>query len=93
MVAHIQTTVVVGEASSIIVNTVVTDASCGNANGTAQVNANGGTGAFGFQWSTGAATTTINGLTAGGLYRYCYGCEWMYSYNHRRCCEFRWTFT
>ena len=59
------TTIVVGEASIINVNTIVTDASCGNANGTAQVNANGGTGAFGFQWSTGAATTSINGLTAG----------------------------
>lgn len=59
------TTIVVGEASAIVMSTLVTDASCGNANGTALVSASGGTGAFGFQWSTGAATTTISGLAAG----------------------------
>jgi len=59
------TTIAVGEASAINVIVLVTDASCGNTNGTAQVNANGGTGAFGFQWSTGANTTSISNLAAG----------------------------
>lgn len=59
------TTIAVSEAPAIFMSILATDASCGNANGTASVSAIGGTGAFGFQWSTGAATTTISGLAAG----------------------------
>ena len=61
----IQENVAIQEPSAI--NTVVntTDATCGQSNGTAQVNTNGGTGALNVLWSTGANTNSINTLSAG----------------------------
>jgi hypothetical protein len=58
-------TVSVGEATAINLVVNATDASCGNANGSAQVNGNGGTGALTYQWSTGTPGTSIINLSSG----------------------------
>jgi len=44
---------------------LVTDASCGDANGTAQAMATGGTGGYTYLWSTGATSMNIDGLISG----------------------------
>jgi len=43
----------------------VTDTTCGENNGTASVNANGGTAPFSYAWSNGGNTQTITGLALG----------------------------
>ncbi|MBK9400619.1 MAG: SprB repeat-containing protein [Bacteroidetes bacterium] len=60
-----QETVIVGEATAINLIVNATDASCGNANGSAQVNGNGGTGGLTYQWSTGTPGTNIINLSSG----------------------------
>ncbi len=57
--------IAVGEAPAINLQLSVTDATCGNANGSAQVNGNGGTGILSYQWSTGASGNAISNLSAG----------------------------
>ena len=47
------------------VSTTQTNATCGNANGTATVNSQNGVGLTSFLWSSGAATQTATGLAAG----------------------------
>lgn len=42
-----------------------TDEGCGSGNGTATVNASGGSEPYGYNWSNGGITTTITGLSAG----------------------------
>ena len=59
--------VTVGEPTAIVLTTTSTDASCGNADGTATVNAAGGTGAYTYLWDDPATQTiaTANALLAG----------------------------
>jgi hypothetical protein len=47
------------------VSTIKTNATCGNANGTATVNSQNGVGLASFLWSSGATTQTATGLAAG----------------------------
>lgn len=58
-------TVNVGQALAINLAVIAVDATCGSANGNAQVNGNGGTGVLSYQWSTGVSSATINSLAAG----------------------------
>ncbi|MEM7373980.1 MAG: PKD domain-containing protein [Bacteroidota bacterium] len=47
------------------ISSTVLDANCGQADGSAQANTNGGTSPFQFEWSTGAQGQSISGLPAG----------------------------
>lgn len=60
-----QDQVVVGEAPAIVLNTIVTDATCGTSNGTAQVAGAGGNGVLNYVWSDGTVGVSISGLPAG----------------------------
>ncbi|MBN4066153.1 SprB repeat-containing protein, partial [Candidatus Amoebophilus asiaticus] len=55
--------VTISEPPALTLTTGKTDATCGNADGTASVTASGGTGAYTYSWSNGAATQTIVNLT------------------------------
>ncbi|MBL7922924.1 MAG: gliding motility-associated C-terminal domain-containing protein [Bacteroidia bacterium] len=55
----------VAEPAAISLNITVNDASCGNANGNAQVSGSGGTGNLSYQWSNGSGSNSISALTAG----------------------------
>lgn len=55
----------VGEAPAISIQANVTDATCGSSNGSLQVNVSGGTGAYGYVWSNGQNTSSLNGLASG----------------------------
>lgn len=55
----------VNQPSSILMTTSKTDATCGNANGSASVTATGGTPPFTYKWSTGGSTQIITNLTSG----------------------------
>ena len=57
------TTVVVSEPIQITLTTSSTDATCGQADGSADVSAIGGTGAYIYLWSNGATTLSINNIT------------------------------
>jgi gliding motility-associated-like protein len=51
--------------SAIALSTSSTPSACGNPNGTATVNALGGTGAYSYSWSSGGGAATESGLIAG----------------------------
>lgn len=51
--------------SAATISTTKTNATCGNANGTATVNSQNGIGLANFLWSSGATTQTATGLAAG----------------------------
>ena len=51
--------------NNIQVTSVVTNASCGNSNGSISITASGGTAPYTYLWSNGQTTTTINNLDAG----------------------------
>jgi gliding motility-associated-like protein len=55
--------ITVTQPPAMVVSTSSTPSSCGNANGSASVNASGGTGAFTYAWSPNGGT----GITAGNL--------------------------
>ena len=55
----------INEPVAINLSVSSTQASCGNANGSAVVLANGGTGAYQYLWSNGALSATASGLVAG----------------------------
>ncbi|MBX7095179.1 MAG: gliding motility-associated C-terminal domain-containing protein [Flavobacteriales bacterium] len=55
----------VTEPSALQAAFVVTDAACGQCNGTIAATANGGTGSYSFDWSNGQTGTTATGLCAG----------------------------
>ncbi|MBL7891971.1 MAG: hypothetical protein JNL63_05035, partial [Bacteroidia bacterium] len=57
--------VTVSEPSVISLSPSVTDASCGNSNGSATVTGTGGTGALSYLWSNGTSGQTISGVGAG----------------------------
>lgn len=54
----------VTEPTPIVINTSSVDAHCNLSDGSASANANGGTGALGFQWIGGPATTNYNNIPA-----------------------------
>jgi len=58
-------TVVINQPNVIVPITSSTDATCGNSDGTASVSATGGTGAYSYEWSSGATTADVTGLAAG----------------------------
>ncbi|GIV33429.1 MAG: hypothetical protein KatS3mg031_0964 [Chitinophagales bacterium] len=55
----------VGVSQGIVINGVVSDASCGSTNGTINVTLSQGVAPFTFAWSNGAVTEDITSLTAG----------------------------
>lgn len=58
--------IVLSAASPLNASAVGTNVSCfGGTNGTANVTANGGTGNLNYQWSNGATTASVSGLTTG----------------------------
>ncbi len=58
--------VIITQPTAIIISTSQTNEKCnGDCNGTASVNASGGTPGYFYKWSTGATTTSINNLCAG----------------------------
>lgn len=60
-------TVAITEPTAIVLNLSSTNASCGNANGSATVNALGGTPPYSYAWSpSGGSAALANNLTAGG---------------------------
>ncbi|MBK9524702.1 MAG: PKD domain-containing protein [Bacteroidetes bacterium] len=60
------TSVTINEPPAIVVNTSSTTDLCGASNGTASVNANGGTAPLTYNWTpTGGSGTTASGLTGG----------------------------
>ena len=59
------TTVNVGQAAAINLQLSITDATCGAANGSASIAANGGTGVLSYLWSQGQSSTSITNLSAG----------------------------
>ena len=58
-------TVNIAEPSLIVANEVITNATCGLADGGATVAPTGGTGGYTYVWSNGPTTPTVNGLAAG----------------------------
>jgi len=58
-------TATVGAIAAPTCTASATNAICGDANGTATVNAAGGTAPYSYAWSNGGNTQTITGLTAG----------------------------
>ena len=54
----------VHQPTDIVIQTNITDASCGNANGSAVVTPSGGTPGYTYLWSTGSNTNTISGVVA-----------------------------
>jgi hypothetical protein len=68
-------------AINLLINT--TDATCGAANGSVQLNGNGGTGVLSYIWSGGQTSTTLNALAAGRLYSNRYRRKRMYFHRHR----------
>jgi hypothetical protein len=61
-------TALIGDGCSpcvLAVSPLVTNASCGNANGSINANASGATGTPTYAWSNGATSAVVNGLTAG----------------------------
>ncbi len=62
----LQTAAQVNEPASIQLNTASTPATCGTANGTISVVANGGAGAYTYDWNSGTySTAVVNGVAAG----------------------------
>jgi len=59
--------VVINQPTAIVTTSTVTPASCGSNNGSAVVNATGGTGVITYSWSTGASGSTLSGV-GGGTY-------------------------
>ncbi len=57
--------VLVNEPDKITLADSIQNASCGNADGAAAVNASGGTPPFAYAWSTGATTQIVSNLAAG----------------------------
>ena len=57
--------VVVSQVNGPSVSITTTDASCGNADGSATASASGGNGTYNFTWSNGQTGATITGLAAG----------------------------
>ncbi|MFN8155479.1 MAG: gliding motility-associated C-terminal domain-containing protein [Bacteroidia bacterium] len=55
----------INEPTAINLSASSNPASCGNANGSASVLANGGTGVYAYLWSNGTATASANNLVAG----------------------------
>lgn len=55
----------VNEASAIIINSVVTNAACGDSTGSIQLNVSGGIPNYSYQWSNAATTGFINNLYSG----------------------------
>jgi gliding motility-associated-like protein len=53
------------EAVSIVIDTVITDASCGNCDGEITVIPSGGTPAYTYLWGNNESTATVSGLCAG----------------------------
>ncbi|PCJ84382.1 MAG: hypothetical protein COA57_09285 [Flavobacteriales bacterium] len=53
----------ISEPSAISINTSSTDETCGSADGTASVNASGGTSPYNYNWSDGQTTQTATGLS------------------------------
>ena len=58
-------TVVVNQPAAITASTTVTQTSCGNATGTANVSAAGGSPSYTYSWSSGQTVQSISNLTAG----------------------------
>jgi len=54
-----------GSSKDIIIDATVTDATCGSANGTVNLNLRGGNGFYNVQWSNGAQTPNLTGLSNG----------------------------
>ncbi len=59
------TCVTITQPTQIVATATTTSATCGQSNGTATVNATGGTPGYTYQWANGATTQTISGLAAG----------------------------
>lgn len=53
------------EPSAIVLTTSSTNSTCGNSNGSATVNAGGGTGTYSYVWSNGGTTGSITGIASG----------------------------
>jgi len=58
-------TVSVIEENALVVNTAVTNATCGESNGVASVTVSGGSGTFTYVWSVPGTSASITGLAAG----------------------------
>ncbi|MBI2967725.1 MAG: gliding motility-associated C-terminal domain-containing protein [Bacteroidetes bacterium] len=58
----------IGEPSDIVLTTVASPATCGNADGSVAVSATGGTGSYTYIWFPGGATTDIVNSVTAGLY-------------------------
>ena len=58
-------TATVNEPPAIVANTAVVDANCGQSDGSATVNANGGTAPYTYAWSSGGTAATEPNLPAG----------------------------
>jgi gliding motility-associated-like protein len=60
-------TVNITEPSAVTIGTTVTDATCGNSDGSITVNASGGTNPYAFTWTNpaGQTTATVTGIPAG----------------------------
>ena len=61
----VQDTANVTQPTQVVAGAVMTPATCGQADGSATANANGGTGAFTYQWIGGPATAAYNNIPAG----------------------------
>ena len=62
---EINNTFTIFQPSPIVIMPVITDATCGNADGMVSLTTTGGTPAYAFLWSTGGTGSTETGLTAG----------------------------
>jgi gliding motility-associated-like protein len=61
----IAATVTVGTDNILVLNTAVTNATCGQSNGVASVSVSGGSGSFTYAWSTTGNAASVSGLAAG----------------------------
>ncbi len=54
-----------GSSKDIVIDAVVTNATCGNSDGAIDLNIRGGNGSYNFQWSSGSTTKDLAGISNG----------------------------
>ncbi|MFN6091006.1 MAG: beta strand repeat-containing protein, partial [Bacteroidota bacterium] len=61
-----QATTVITQPSALVINGSSNSTLCGQLNGSATINASGGSGAYTYLWSNGGTSSTINNISSGG---------------------------